>query len=271
MDYSNVTGTLEQDATANVQDTYNKTVNSFASIPTVAALSSPAIHSVGMNSVQDGLTSTQKGTLTITGQPLNNFDIVYELYSECADDPQMLKVADRDALPKESDVHEGRWFRSKYYYVPETSYAKDKFFMLYLKTTVERQTVPAVLPYYAANITMVEKLPVPVGGTGGQILMFLKDQIPNDTGQMTIAINGLLHTYTYMENPNVKPGQLTDSVVLNVTKSEYDDPTFLKGLANAAVQLLNHNYPPTSPPPGPSPLEPIRSQVELLRLQNFAP
>lgn len=277
VDYSNATGTLEQDETANVQDTYTKVINNFASIPTVTQLAAPAVRGTNTNAWQSGLTGTQKGTLTVTGQPLNNVDLVYELYKIAANDKDFLRDVDVAHIPNKSLVHEGRFFPVndgspfglRYFYIPNTPYANDMFFLLYLKTTVERQTIPSILPYYATTITMVNPVPLPPGATAGQFKVYFKDQIPNDSGQMIVPINGLATERSYQPDPAVKPGTLTNSVLLNVSQAEYNDSNFIKNLAGASVQLTNANVPPTYTPPPQNPFEALRSQLELLRLQNF--
>jgi len=280
VDYSNLTGTITQSASATLGQTNTVTRNSF--LNATGAL----IRRVFTYVTNVGGSAAENAQLTVTGQPLINGDNVYQAYVDAiAKDPCI--VQSLEAIPNDpcldqqttKTLEPGKYhlvhnFRGKTWYVPKEK-ARD-FFKLYLYATVQRQTKVLVLTVDTTILDAVDfkgdwSIARP------ELLVRLNDKVLKDFGQMTIfGVEGMELKFRYQADPDptIQPGHPTDRVQLiydedNAKKVNLKGRELVKAIAGKKARLKNDTYIPGFVAPVPNPLEPIRSQQELLRLQQL--
>ncbi len=262
VDYSNMTGTLGQTASATVGETDTRTNNIPMKGATGAVLSK--VRSYVFNY---GGTASQTANLTVTGQPVISEDSVYQAYVDAVEkDPDIIQPMDKP-LPRD-EIHLTHEFEGKTWYVPAKK--ADAFFKLYLATTVQRQTkVPVSLTVHT-GITAAVKV-TELSPTQSVLEIRLKDKILNDSGRLTVALNGIERNFRYEPLRDIPGGQLTDRVLLinDETETKLKGNELAKAIAGKDATLKNDTFVPGFVPQVPNQLEPIRSELELQRLQQF--
>lgn len=263
IDYSNMTGTLDQNAAAELSGTMTRQSNTPTAL--FATLLRFVIYVVGLKA-----SASERAQLTLTGQPVILVDSVYDEYLDAlAKDPNLVEKA-KEPLP-DGSYHLKREFRGDTWYVANTDAKKAAFFKLYLATTVQRQTK---VPYKVAVSTAIVEVGQVKRESPIQSLIELKlqDKIPNDSGTLTVFLEGVGETrYRYIARKGVPDGAPTDRVTLNIDESErpkIKGEDLAKLLVDKPVLLRNDTFLPGVAPAPPVPNEPIRSQLELLRLQQ---
>jgi hypothetical protein len=265
VDYSNMTGTMNQVASTNVGSSMTRVTNTPSN-----ALTSFFIRTVTWVA-NFGASASETANLTMTGQPVIAVDSVYQEYIDAlAQDPDLIAKLGKDKTLDSKDYHLKREFQGDTWYVPAAK--KDAFFKLYLATTVQRQTKLPIKIDVDTTVLAVGKIER-LSPTQSRLQLLLKDKIANDSGRLTVFISGVGESsFTYQPRPDIPDGKPTDQVFLNNDESQ---PPVLKGedlakaLANKSVRLKNDTFLPGVAPPPAVPNESIRSQLELLRLQQF--
>jgi hypothetical protein len=263
VDYSNLTGTLNQVASANIGGSETNT-NSNQASNAAGALVDRARASM----LNYGATAAQTANLTITGQPVIGADSVYQAYVDAVTkDPNIIMEA-KGPLQRTA-YHLTHDFQGETWYVPADKGAE--FFQLYLITTVQRQPkVPVSLTIQTIvvdTIEVIQKSP-----TQSQLVIRLKDKILNDSGKLTVALEGIERRFTYQADPRVPRGQLTDRVLLNNDETvapRLNGVELAGAMAGKDVMLDSDTFVPGFVSPVPNQLEAIRSQLELQRLQQL--
>lgn len=262
VDYSNLTGTLNQVASATVGQTETRTNNTPASNATGSLLDKVRTFVLNYSG-----TASQTANLTVTGQPVISTDSVYQAYLDALkNDPDIVKRADKQL--QKGEYHLTHEFQGNTWYVPADM--AEAFFKLYLATTVQRQTkVPLVLTINTVIIATVKVTEIPP--TQSTLEIRLKDNILNDSGKLTVTINGIEKSFRYQRFRDIPEGQTTDRVVLinDETESQLNGNELAKIIAGKEATLKNDTFVPGFVSPIPNQLEPIRSQLELQRLQQF--
>jgi len=265
VDYSNMTGTMNQAASATLGSTMTRTTNT-PNPGFVNTLLKVVTYVVNLSG-----TASETANLTMTGQPVIAVDSVYQEYIDAlAQDPDLIAKLGKDKTLDSKDYHLKREFQGDTWYVPAAK--KDAFFNLYLATTVQRQTKLPIKIDVDTTVLAVGKIER-LSPTQSRLQVLLKDKIANDSGRLTVFISGVGESsFTYQPRPDIPDGKPTDQVFLNNDESQ---PPMLKGedlakaLANKSVRLKNDTFLPGVAPPPAVPNESIRSQLELLRLQQF--
>ena len=295
VDYSNLTGTLTQTGTLSIGDADTVTQNGFGRLPRKGGFSIPAqqfpMNHVRTNVLSPMVSGTNVDALTITGQPVNTVNSVYEAYVTVAQDKDFLRGPFPMASVTRMDAHQARIpldpahperrtkvsvhldhvFEEQYYYIPEDALNSKKFMDLYFKTTVERQQLVPVPIDFTTTILSVDNVAV-ITPHQFQLRLLLKDKIPNDSGELSVSIAGKMARFAYHPSPDVPPGQGTNSVIIDASDEQAPNlkaDELAKALEGKSVTLHNQNFAPGFVAPPSNPLEPVRSQLELQRLQMF--
>jgi hypothetical protein len=210
---------------------------------------------------------SENANLTVTGQPVITTDTVYQAYIDALkNDPDLIKRAERPLQPGE--YHLTHDFQGDTWYVP--AHMAGSFFKLYLVTTVQRQTkVPVVLTIATTIVGTINITEIPP--TESTLEIHLKDKILNDSGKLTTVVNGIEKNFRYQAIRDLPNGQPTDRVLLinDESDSHLNGNELAKAIAGKEATLKNDTFVPGFVSPIPNPLEPIRSQLELQRLQQF--
>ncbi len=263
IDYSNVTGTMTQTASATVGQTISTTRNSPEG--TVGSF----LRRVFVYVYNFGGTASENAQLAMTGQPVISVDSVYQAYLDAlAKDPNIVMSAER--TPPKGMYHLLHKFQGETWYVPTTK--APEFFKLYLAVTVQRQAkVPITLTVQTSILDTVKV--TELSSTQSVLEIRLKDKILNDSGQLTVAIDGIEKRFRYQPVPDIPSAHQTDRVLLNndEVESHLKGKDLAKAIAGKMVLLKNDTYVPGFVAPVADQLEPIRSQLELLRLKQFTP
>ncbi len=262
VDYSNLTGTMNQVASTTIGQTNTTTRNSSAWNATGALLRRVFTYVFSF-----AATASETAALTVTGQPVISTDSVYQAYVDAiAEDPDIIKLTENPLQKGEYHlIHE---FQGRTWYVPADK--AGKFFKLYLAVTVQRQIkVPITLTVHTSIIDTVTV--TELSETQSQLEIRFKDKILNDSGRLIVAINGIEMPFNYQRVPDIPAGHPSDRVLLNndETKTQLKGKDLAKAIAGKDVVLKNDTFVPGFVAPVPNQLEPIRSQLELQRLQQF--
>jgi hypothetical protein len=265
VDYSNITGTVSQVASASVNEGYTHTHNSFAANAAGALISAVRSSVFGV-----GGAGSETASLTITGQPVINSDDVYKAYEDAIKDDHDIvtneqpKFPDKVYLKQEFGPDHATWYISN---------AKaSKFFKVYLATTVKRQPKAILTTTVKVKILSIVST-TPIKNSAVQLELRLEDKVLNDSGQLTASINGIEYQFNYQPVKDVPSGQLTDRLLLMIdtsTAPNLSAADMSKALANTTVTLKNENYYPGYIVSTPDKSEPVRSQLEQIRLQGLS-
>jgi flagellar hook-basal body complex protein FliE len=265
VDYSNMTGTMNQVASATLRSNVTRTSNT-PHTGFVNTLLRALTYFVELSG-----TASETANLTITGQPVIAVDSVYDEYLDAlVRHPDLIKEASGPLAA--SAYHRKREFEGATWYVPNEEDKKDAFFKLYLATTVQRQTkLPIHIEVQTSVLGTVkvqsEKPPQSL------LEIRLKDKIANDSGTLTAVIDGIEHKFRYQALDDVPRGKPTDRVILNndaTAGPKLTGEQLAKALAaSKEIRLRNDTFVPGVAPAPAVPNEAIRSQLELLRLQQF--
>jgi hypothetical protein len=255
VDYNNITGTVQQTASATAGQTITTTRNSF--LNATGAL----LRRVFTYVYNFSATGSEVATMTVTGQPVITTDSIYHHYVDAVAKGVILEVKGPVQDVKHHLVHK---FQGKTYYVP--SEKADEFFRLYLAVTVQRQTkVPLSLTVQTKILGTVE-----TDSLRHRLLIRLSDRILNDSGQLVVIMKGKETSFNYQPGPGVQPGQLSDLVwLINATDLTEDD--LAAKIGGVEARLKNDNFAPGFVQSPSTQLEQIRSQLELIRLQQLRP
>jgi hypothetical protein len=279
VDYSNMTGTVTQSVSATLNQTNTTTRNNILLSATGALLRKVSTYVSAF-----GSSASENAQLTMTGQPVINADQVYQAYVDAiAKDPCIIQSLDAiadDPCPSQRtarvlrDVkpHLVHTFQDATWYVPQEK--AGTFFKLYLTVTVQRQTkVPITLTADTTIVGAVE-FSGEWSATQPRLLVRLADKVLNDSGQMIIFnVEGVELAFRYQMDLEAQPGHPTDRVTLiydekNAARSRLSGSALVKAIAGKKARLKNDTFIPGFVAPAPNILEPLRSQQELLRLQQ---
>jgi len=258
VDYSNLTGTVEQVAAAGVGGSARKEKSLFDDVKSLL--------------LSWSVTATETANLTMTGQPVITTDVVYQAYIDALQkDPDLVKpLADKEKLAPGS-YHVRHEFRGRTWYVPADK--APAFFKLYLATTVQRETKVPVTLTTTGTITGTVGIRA-LSGTESLLEVRLKEPIRGDSGQAIITLNGIEHRFGYQRPQGVDPGEATDRILLKNDQTagpKMAADALAKDIAGKQVRLTNDTFVPAGPGLvvlDRDPLESIRSQLELQRLQR---
>lgn len=262
IDYSNITGTVGQTASGNLGQTNTKTNNT-----PMQGATGAVFNKVRTYVLSYGGSTSQTSQLTMTGQPVINEDSVYQAYVDALKKyPDIIKRADGPL--RRGEYHLTHQFQGVTWYVP-TERAPE-FFKLYLATAVQRQTKVHVSLTVQTGIIDVVKVSE-LSPTQSVLEIRLKDKILNDSGKLTVAVNGIEKNLRYQPIRNIPEGQPTDRVRLinDETVSHLKGEELAKAIAGKDATLQNDRFVPGMLPTLQNQLESIHSQQELLRLEQF--
>jgi len=282
LDYTNMTGTVTQDASGSFNQDQTLANNRSAVAATVRNFT---------NVVRVGLSSSERMQLTITGSPVLNNNEVYNAYLEFLGKPERFVVTSEPPPPGAAHIVrcstlgccEGG---KRYYWVPcEFRY---DFLRLALVTTVQRGQPLSTPDFFENTITRVEDALEPKGYT----ILYLKKHIPNDRGKLTVTLGDEIYELgfemwpqaTKIKGEEFKRGTKIDRLLLEIPvdkktgqvfrKQGQEDipgrlmlPEFKKAIEGKNVRIDLTYFRPTLPT-SEDLLQAIRHEVGLIRLEQ---
>lgn len=259
MDYSDIGGTIEQDASIEVDRTGER--------------DNEAGKITKKLTVVPKVTAAQKSQLTVKGEPVNSSPVIYDLYVDAAKDQKFLvALGPKDKMPKA--VYRSWKGEKATYYVPDEDDCRARFLKLYLLTTVQRPDKVTVKVYFETTVDSVAKKDDIIGAKGKveghRLLLELHDKIINDSGEMTVTLFGQAKHFSYKPDPDADPGTETSKIVLvtsPMTDKEYQK--FTKELADKPVKMKDDNYARGYDIKQRDPLQTTNWELQRIRLDQF--
>lgn len=298
LDYTNMTGTITQNATGMVGGKQTGLANQIVNAPAAAL----AVARTVTDEVTGSGSAGQMNQLTITAQPVTNAPEVYNAYItflKCEDhlrespEPPPCGAALAVRCYHEGDCDgccDHGWFhkrpcRKTYYWVP-VEY-RDAFRRLSVFTVAVRGQPVVVSPNFDVTVLGLMGRPEPVPGTKDtyQLRLKIDPAVPNDKGHLVATVKGRLFDekglLKIIPNPDVILAQPIDPVTaerktdvillsVNTTTLGVSVDELVKDLAGKKVGVRLENFAPTGSPTDRV-LNDIRNQVELLRLSQQMP
>jgi hypothetical protein len=284
LDYTNMTGTITQDANGSFGDQQTlETQRNNLGVTTLRKF---------INFTNLGLGAAQKLQLTVTANPVLNNNEVYNAYLEFLGKPERFVVTHEPPPPGAAHIVRcssigtcddcGR----RYYWIP-CEYRHD-FLRLALVTTVQRGQPLATPEFFENTVTRVEDDTNEKRKDQNYIHVYLKKRIPNDGGKLTFTLAGEPYEFGFLRYPDpvdgaeVKTGRPIDRLLLRlpvkdnkVVRMETDPPTlaklspaeFKQLLPGTAVRIDLNLYRPTLPTTEDL-IQAIRHEVGLIRLEQ---
>jgi hypothetical protein len=267
VDYSNMTGTVEHNAGGSFTDAFTR-----ARTDTVAAAGSLA---KGRTNVATYVVNaSEKINLSLTGQPVTTA-AVYEQYKKDADSDDFLKLANCPLKPGEYHLRHDFMTEDgiETWYIPSNPANRDRFLNLYLVACANRDKKAEVKLFQETMIKGVGPI-TPIGGAPGKpeqykVVLILSEKVPNGPGKITMFVDGIERSFNYHAvEGGPGPNELTDRLSIDVPGTERIED-FGKRVEGKAARF-DANYIGVVPIPVPKMTdEPVRQQIELLRLQQF--
>ncbi len=203
LDYTDITGTVTHELNGSVD---GSRANSSGAISRLVGL---------------GLGGNKSVQLTVTANPVTDDPALYDAYENFVRKPGRLMSA--CACPPDGTAHVVRRCGDQYYWVPTEH--KNEFYELAVRTTVKRGE-PIVAPEdFETTIVGVIGKAEERGRAGDKIqydmYIHFRDELPNDSGSMKLAIRGQVASLKLVRNPSVKSADeagRTSTLVLRYTK-----------------------------------------------------
>jgi hypothetical protein len=256
IDYGNLNGTITQEASLSAGDDLTSTNQGFA-----AGAAGALLKRVRTAVLKFSGGAKHTNQLTLNGSPVITSNAVYQAYAAAAADDVIKPMT---TPLKDGEAHLTYRFQNETWYVPDEK--KDAFFELYLKTTVKRQAQTTIVA--KREVFGAEKISEKSGRS--QLEIKLKESIPNDSGTLTVNIDGRERIFRYKPVPDVPIGHPTDRILLDNPEAETKmSGTVLAQIIKGKVATLTNDTPVLLAVPTVDPLEAIRFQLEQQRLQQL--
>ena len=264
--YTDLKGTIDQRATANIQDTYTSATGATGS------------HS---NAWVPSFNAYQDSQFIIDAAPITNADDIYKEYDNRAKDLTFLREGEKPKFeddPTSTPEHKKPQRKIRFlmertvggidYWILEKD--APKFYDLYQKTTVLRQK-PMPTPF-VTKIASFTKAPYEEDGAV-KVWLRLEDAVPMQPGTATIILNGVetnVHYEPDRSGATTQPaaGQKTDVIELTIDDQKLGDGKTIAGLIGTIIKPEGFFVSFPSPAAVPQPdIQKLNSTLEDLRLQ----
>jgi hypothetical protein len=232
LDYTNITGTITQDASGNL---------------TGSRQEAAGVVSRAFSVMAGGMQSQQ---LSVTANPVLNNNEVYNAYLEFAQDRDRFVVT--NSPPPPGAAHLVRRHNKTYYWVPAG--ARADFLKLALVTTVLRgQPLSVPEDFEVTVVGLVAQKHIGPKQQQHRLTLQFREELPNDSGILKgVVVDGVVYSFELefyrgeIKGEKAKYGKPTDR--LDLVYSEEDTPVspqqLVKALTGQKVHIeLQHFHP----------------------------